>query len=112
MCIRDSANSFLIRLTGGTAWDDVEDEVEQVLKPYGLISHNAREDEMAVSMLEEEIKQLERMSGVVPFLFLAVAVVILYITLSRMVEQQRTQIGTLMALGIPKKTMRLSLIHI
>lgn len=101
------ANSFLIRLTGGTAWDDVEDEVEQVLKPYGLISHNAREDEMAVSMLEEEIKQLERMSGVVPFLFLAVAVVILYITLSRMVEQQRTQIGTLMALGIPKKTMRL-----
>lgn len=100
-------NSFLFRLEPGTEWENVKDPIEQALKPYGLLTHNAREDETAVSMLEEEIRQLQKMSGAVPFLFLIVAVVILYITLSRMVEQQRTQIGTLMALGIPQRAMRL-----
>ena len=83
------------------------DRIEQALTPYGLISHYAREDQLAVSMVDEEIKQLEKMSGVVPFLFLTVAGVILYITQSRMVEQQRTQIGTLMAIGIPLRKIRL-----
>ncbi len=46
------------------------------------------------------------MSGVIPFLFLSVAAVVLYITLSRMTEQQRTQIGTMMALGISKWQIR------
>ncbi len=101
------ANSFLFRMAPGSMWEDVKDQVEQALTPYGLISHFASEDQLAVSMVDEEIKQLEKMSGVVPFLFLAVAGVILYITQSRMVEQQRTQIGTLMALGIPLKKIRL-----
>lgn len=100
-------NSFLIRLSAGTVWEEVEDQVEQALTPYGLISHYAREDQLAVSMVEEEMTQLKKMSAVVPFLFLTVAGVILYITQSRMVEQQRTQIGTLMALGIPLKKIRL-----
>ena len=57
-------------------------------------------------MVGEEIKQLEKMSGVIPLLFLSVAAVVLYITLSRMTEQQRTQIGTMMALGISKWQIR------
>ena len=100
-------NSFLFKLEPGSDWEAVKDRIEQALTPYGLISHYAREDQLAVSMVDEEIKQLEKMSGVVPFLFLTVAGVILYITQSRMVEQQRTQIGTLMAIGIPLRKIRL-----
>lgn len=96
-----TANSFLFRLEPGADWDQVKDEAEQMLTPYGLSSHYEKDDQIGVSMVGEEIKQLEQMAGVVPVLFLMVAVVILYISLSRLVEQQRTQIGTLMALGIP-----------
>lgn len=100
-------NSFLFRLSPGAAWDDVKDEIERTLTPYGCYQLNASEDQLSVSMLDEEIKQLGKMSGVVPFLFLTVAAVILYITMSRLVEQQRTQIGTLLAMGISMKSIQL-----
>ena len=64
------SNSFLFKLEPGSDWEAVKDRIEQALTPYGLISHYAREDQLAVSMVDEEIKQLEKMSGVVPFLFL------------------------------------------
>lgn len=100
-------NSFLFRLSPGTVWSDVEDEIERVLTPYGCYQLNGSEDQLSVSMLDEEISQLGKMSGVVPFLFLTVAAVILYITMSRLVEQQRTQIGTLLAMGISMKKIQL-----
>lgn len=101
------ADSFLIRLAGGTKWEDVKDEIERVMKPYGMTAGYARGDQLAVSMVEEEIKQLQSMSGAVPLLFLLVAGVILYITLSRMAEQQRVVIGTMLAMGIPPRAVRL-----
>lgn len=102
----NSANSFLIRLEAGAAWEDVKDQIERVMEPYGLTGSYAADEQIGVAMIEEEIKQLEQMAGVVPVLFLAVAGVVLAITLSRMVEQQRTQIGTLKALGVPDWCIR------
>ncbi|MCD7966979.1 MAG: hypothetical protein LUG90_14600 [Clostridiaceae bacterium] len=49
------ANSFLFRMAPGSMWEDVKDQVEQALTPYGLISHFASEDQLAVSMVDEEI---------------------------------------------------------
>lgn len=102
----NKANSFLIRLGDGVTWKDVEEPIRQQMEPYGFISSYAGTEQTGAAMLEEEIKQLDRMSGVVPLLFLTVAGVVLAITLSRMVEQQRTQIGTMMALGIPARKIR------
>lgn len=102
----NSANSFLIRLEQGTVWEDVEEQIEQAMEPHGLVGCYASDDQMGVAMIGEEIKQLERMAGVVPLLFLTVAGVVLAITLSRMVEQQRTQIGTMKALGVPDWCIR------
>ncbi len=101
------ANSFLFRMAPGSMWEDVKDQVEQALTPTVLYPILPVKTSWLFPWWMREIKQLEKMSGVVPFLFLAVAGVILYITQSRMVEQQRTQIGTLMALGIPLKKIRL-----
>lgn len=108
LCGREnSANSFLIRLEQGIVWEDMEASIEQVMEPYGLTGSYSADDQMGVAMIGEEIKQLERMAGVVPLLFLTVAGVVLAITLSRMVEQQRTQIGTMKALGVPDRYIRL-----
>lgn len=103
---RNCANSFLLRLNPDTSWDMVKDSIEQVTVAYGFQAAYEGTEQTGAAMLEEEIKQLERMSGVVPFLFLSVASVVLAITLSRMVEQQRTQIGTLMALGVSGNAIR------
>ena len=101
------ANSFLFRLMPGTKWESVEDEVKRQLSAYGCREAYGKDDQLAINMVNEEIKQLSRMSGVIPFLFLAVAGVIIYITLSRLTEQQRTQIGMMLAIGIPVKVVQL-----
>ena len=100
-------NSFLFRLEPGVRWKEVKEPIEELLKPYGCRKAYDNGDQLSVNMLNEELMQLERMTGVIPFLFLSVAAVILYITLSRLVEQQRTQVGTLMALGIPAKKVQI-----
>lgn len=100
-------DSFLINLSPGTEWEEVEETLRQTLEGYGVRALYPGEDQTAAAMLGEEITQLGRMSSVVPFLFLSVAGVILYISLSRLVEQQRIQVGTLAALGIPARMIRL-----
>lgn len=99
-------NSFIFQLEPDVVWSDVEEKIETALTPYGCYRLYPREDQLSISMLDEEMNQLKQMSGVIPFLFLAVALVILLITLSRLVEQQRTQIGTLLAMGISMKKIQ------
>lgn len=99
------ANSFLIRLEPGREWEQIEEELRQRLEPYGLQTYYEKENQLGVQMVGEEMKQLDRMSGVIPFLFLLAAGVMLYISLGRMVEQQRTQVGTLLALGISTRVV-------
>lgn len=100
------ANSFLFRLESGTVWADVQAEIKQAAAPYGVRSAFGKEDQLSISMVDAEVEQLGRMSGVIPFLFLTVAGVIIYITLSRLVEQQRTQVGIMLAMGIPLRKLR------
>ncbi len=101
------ANEFLLTLSPGCGTEDVKDRVEEVLAPYGCISVFDRDDHLSVAMLKAELEQLEKMTSAMPFLFLSVAAIILYTTLHRLIQQQRVQAGTLMALGFSRRTVRL-----
>ncbi|MBE6905178.1 MAG: ABC transporter permease [Ruminococcaceae bacterium] len=101
------ANNFVFTLMPGYSLKDVKDQVEQVLEPYGCYRVYDRSDQSSVSMLESELDQLDQMAQVIPFLFLSVAAIILYITLHRLIEQQRIQAGTLMALGFSARLVEL-----
>ncbi len=105
--MRDMANSFTFTLQPGYKVKDVKDQVEEILKPYGCYSVYGREDHQSASMLNSELSQLEEMAVVLPFLFLFVAAVVLYITMHRMIDQQRIQIGTMLSLGITGKQIGL-----
>ena len=98
--MQDMANSFTFTLQPGYEIQDVKDQVEELLKPYGCYSVYGREDHQSASMLNSELSQLEEMAVVLPFLFLFVAAVVLYITMHRLIDQQRIQIGTMLSLGI------------
>lgn len=98
--MQDMVNSFTFTLQPGYEVKDVKDQVEELLKPYGCYSVYGREDHQSASMLNSELSQLEEMAVVLPFLFLFVAAVVLYITMHRLIDQQRIQIGTMLSLGI------------
>jgi putative ABC transport system permease protein len=100
------ANEFLIMLKPGAVWEEVKEDIQNALAPYGCYQVYPRKDQMSVAMLESELDQLENMTLVIPFLFLLVAAVILYISLHRMVQQQRLQIGSMLAVGLKPKTIR------
>lgn len=60
-----------------------------------------------ISRLSSEIEQHKSMSTVFSFVFVLIAALIIATTMSRMVEKQRTQIGTCNALGMKKNKIML-----
>lgn len=101
------ANRFLFRMEPGHSFEEIREQVEDVLEPYGVSSTYVSEDDLSVTMVSQELDQLKQMAVYFPVLFLGVAAVILYIMLHRLIGQQRTQIGTLMALGMKPFAVRL-----
>lgn len=61
--MQDMANSFTFTLQPGYEIQDVKDQVEELLKPYGCYSVYGREDHQSASMLNSELSQLEEMAG-------------------------------------------------
>ena len=100
------ANRFLFRMEPGHSFEEIRDEVEDLLEPYGVGSTYISDDDLSVTMVSQELDQLKQMAVYFPVLFLGVAAVILYIMLHRLIDQQRTQIGTLMALGMKSFSVR------
>ena len=96
---KDAVNNIVFTLKPGTSFEEVKDFLEIELKPYGLRSIYAREDQISHVLLTQELDQLRGMAKSMPLIFLSVAAMILYIMLKRMIEQQRTQLGTLKAFG-------------
>ncbi|MDR1210449.1 MAG: ABC transporter permease [Clostridiales bacterium] len=92
-------NDVGIELTDGYVFDDVEEMLTDELSRYGLISLYERDSQPSAAVVKMEIDSIESMSKVVPFIFCGMAVVILYLMLKRVVEQDRGQIGTLKAFG-------------
>jgi putative ABC transport system permease protein len=75
------------------------DEAERMLEPYGVITTTPLVDQASNRYLTQEIQGLASFAVVMPIIFLGVAAVVLNVLLTRLVEQQRTVIGTLKALG-------------
>lgn len=105
LSMEGKANSFVFTLDRGVDFEQVQAQIETVLKPYGVYRVYENKDELSVSMLEMEIEQVGKTAQSIPFLFLGISAIILYITLQRLIEQQRTQIGTLRALGLSSKAI-------
>jgi len=96
-------NDLVFTLKPGADFENVKTELEIKLKPYGLVSLIPRDEQISHLLLSEELKGLVSMSKAMPMMFLSIAAVILYITLKRLIEQQRGQIGILKAEGFTSK---------
>jgi len=92
-------NDLVFTLNPGYEFDDVESELEDILTRYGLTHLYAREYQISASLLQVQLDSMTAMTGSIPAVFMFMAIVILYLMLRRVIEQDRMQIGTLKAFG-------------
>jgi putative ABC transport system permease protein len=100
-------NTLLIKTdkaASASATATLEDEINSALNgKYSVFLE--RKDHLSVSMFENEIRQHKMMGDIFPVAFLLIALLTMATTMTRIVANQRTQIGTLRALGFKKSVI-------
>ena len=89
-------NEMLVLLSD-TADNQAVKEAIEAAHPSALVRD--RTAHLSTEMIRSEVTQFRSLSGVFPVLFFAVSALIVLTTMTRMVENQRTQLGILEALG-------------
>jgi putative ABC transport system permease protein len=94
-------NQVAIRLAHGASEAAVIDALDRVLDPYGSTGAHGRGEQWSHRALTQEINQQRVFGVILPGVFLAVAVFLLNVVLTRRIGVQRGQIAALKALGYP-----------
>jgi len=97
-----AVNNVVGLLKPGANLEEVLDQIEDRLDPYGVYHKYGRDKQLSNRYLKEELKGLRGSALVLPLVFLIIAALVLYVILDRITEQQRAQIGVLMSLGYSK----------
>jgi len=92
-------NDVTLTLTRDGNAQDVIDQLDDLLKPYGGIGAYARKDQLSNRFLSEELKQQKTIATVFPVIFFGVAAFLLNVVISRLVSLEREQIASLKAFG-------------
>ena len=98
-------------LTTNVSHDDYYNLTRQMLVDKGRndvienYSFMAREDSASDNQIQNEIKQHIVLAVMFPIIFFVISLLILLSTMTRIVNRQRTQIGTLKAIGFESKTL-------
>jgi putative ABC transport system permease protein len=94
-------NQVAARLAHGASEAAVIDALDRVLEPYGSSGAHGRGEQWSHRALTQEINQQRVFGVILPGVFLAVAVFLLNVVLTRQIGVQRGQIAALKALGYP-----------
>lgn len=98
---RASFNTLALKLAPDGSARTLAGELDRLLEPYGSRGAFGREEQPSHRALTQEINEQRVFATVLPAIFLAVAIFILNVVLSRLVGTQRDRIATLKALGYP-----------
>lgn len=79
--------------------DETLRRIEGMLEPYGVFTTTPRNQQASHRFLSDEIRGLGVFSRIMPAIFLAVAALVLNVLMTRLIDQQRTIIGSLKAIG-------------
>jgi len=92
-------NDLVLTLAPGANRADVIAALDDLLERYGNLGAYGREDQVSNNFLDNELAELRTEARVVPAIFFGVAVFLLHIVVTRLVNTQRDQIALLKALG-------------
>ena len=88
------------RLSPGYSFEDVRPMLSQRLERFSVGSLLKREDQASYSMVKDEVQELVTTGTVLPVIFLSISVFMLYTVLRKMIDRDRSLIGTMKALGM------------
>lgn len=97
--LKGAFSSVSLILTRGASEPDVIKRLDDILRPYGGEAAYSRKDQISDAYLNHALDMLRNMSRTLPPIFLAIAIFLVNLTLSRLVALEREQIGLLKAVG-------------
>ncbi len=97
--MKGAFNDLSIKTDRNANLENIKDQLDSLLKPYGGLISYAREDQISNFFVENELNQLNAMGMMAPVIFLSVAAFLINVVMSRLVATQRVQIGMLKAVG-------------
>ena len=92
-------NDVILVTSRGSKEQQLIDQLDTLLSPYGATGGYSRNDQLSNRYLVEELAQLETTGRIMPPIFLAVAIFLLNVVITRLVQTEREQIGLLKAYG-------------
>ncbi|WP_417729933.1 ABC transporter permease [Rosistilla oblonga] len=104
-------NSVTLKLAYDSNADEVIDQLDRLLKPYGSVGAYDRDQQISHQFLSDEMAQLRSTAIMAPAIFLSVAAFLLNIVISRIIAQQREQIAALKAFGYTHVEVGLHYLH-
>lgn len=98
-------NDVSVTLLPGAMEAEVIRRIDTVLDPYGGVGAYGRKSQLSDSFLRSEMEQLGTIGTIIPPIFLGVAVFLLNVAATRLIETEREQIGLLKAFGYSDTTV-------
>lgn len=99
-----------IIFTSSVDASDLSNTIDEALKDNYAV-YTTRAETEGVMMLDSEMQQHKMMGSIFPIAFLLIAVLAIVTSMNRLINNQRTQIGTLKALGFSKARIALHYVN-
>ncbi|WP_241264489.1 ABC transporter permease [Marinobacter daepoensis] len=99
MDMRGAFNSLVLQVTPGHSIEDVIDRLDRLLARYGSTGAFARHDQFSHQFLSDELEQLKAMAVIFPAIFMGVAMFLLNVVITRLINTQREIVAILKAFG-------------
>jgi len=106
-----TVNEFMFMFENGPDGAGVRKAIDDRLSRDVIIYSIPKDDVYSYALIKEDLSSGEEFVGLFALLFLAVAFFIVYISFVRIVEEQRREIGVLMALGYPRGRILASYVY-
>ncbi|MBT4511285.1 MAG: ABC transporter permease, partial [Chloroflexi bacterium] len=100
---RKPVNEFCFLIEDGADRDSIISQVEEILNPYQIVDIVPQEEQPSYSGLDMDLEQFATLAELFPLLFIIVGAMATYILLTRIVYNQRTQIGLMLAVGYSQR---------
>lgn len=101
----DSLNELAFQLAEGTEYEEVRSVLSQRLQSCGLISMTPREEQLSFDMVDGEMGELISVGTILPVIFMAISIFMLYVVLKKMIERDQSLIGTMKAFGLTDREL-------
>lgn len=98
-------SSVSLRLMRGASEPEVIGRLDALLDPYGGEAAFGRRDQLSHAFLEHGLDMLRSIGRIIPPIFLLVSAFLVNLTLGRLVELEREQIGLLKAIGYADRSV-------